>query len=280
MKVAIQLSRLAVPLMGFAIFSLVLISCADHGLEANFFKGTVQGELQISSVVPAATDELRVALVQDFPPASLQGLVTSDVIAVNKDTSVKMQTVPFALDAPLGEYEAAIVLWKALDQSFILTDIVGIFGNLERFELTPIRLTEQTPVQAEVNIPLDLSRVNRTAAISGRIDFEGAWPANTSIVALVVLKSLADLTNGIPPAISFVPRDTQSLSYRVGLAPDRYSAVLVAWLPVGEFNLANIRVLGFFEDPAQRGLPAPVTVGDGETVTNIDITADFANIND
>lgn len=271
------------PFTGFlpyALFCTLFAACSDHGVEADFFRGTVQGKLQVNSIVPAATDEIRVALVQNFPPSSLQGLITSGVIAADKDTAIKQQTLSFEVEAPLGHYEAAIVLWKALDESFQLTDIIGIFGNLQRFELQPINLTAEAPVQNEVNIPLDLSRVNRTSTISGRIDFQGAWPENTSVVTLVVLRNLSDLTNGIPPAITFIPRDAQEFDYRVGVAPDEYSGILVAWLPVGDFDLANVRILGFFEDPAQPGLPAPVSIGDGEAIANINIVANFANINE
>lgn len=270
--------NLFIRLLASALLSNLFFACDDRGVEFDFFKGTVQGELQINSVVPLATDEIRVALVQDFPPSSLQGLITSPSISANKDTAVKEQTLTFEVEAPLGQYEAAVVLWKAQDQSFQLTDIVGIFGNLQQFELTPIELTAETPVQANVNIPLDLSRVNRTSVISGHIDFQGEWPANTSVVTLVVLRNLSDLTNGIPPAITFIPREVQNFDYRIGVAPDDYSAILVAWLPVGDFDLANVRILGFFEDQAQPGLPAPVTITDGEVISSVNITANFANI--
>ncbi len=263
----------------FCIANLALTACGDHGVEANFFKGTVRGELQINAVVPDTTDEIRVALVESFPPSSLQGLITSGVLSANKDTSVKSQTLPFEMSAPLGTYEAAIVIWKAKDQSFLLTDIVGIFGNLDEFELRSITLTESEPTIEEVNIPLDLERVNRTSSISGTINFVGAWPSNTAIVVVVVLKSIQDLLRGIPPALSFIPRDLTDFDYRVGVAPDTYSSILVAWLPVGEFDLSRLKLLGFYEIPEQPGVPAPLTVEDKEKITGIDITADFANIN-
>ncbi|MFQ5652483.1 MAG: hypothetical protein ACE5IY_21335 [bacterium] len=261
---------------GAIVILSFLLACDDHGVEANFFKGTVRGELQINEVVPDTTDELRVALVKDFPPNSLQGLITSDVIRASKDTNVTSQRPQFEMSAPLGTYEAAIVIWKAKAQSFQLTDIVGVFGNLEQFELTPIVLTEENPMLENVNIPIDLERVNRTSSISGRITFvNGPWPDNTSVVAIIVLKELADLTTGIPPALTFVPRDSETFDYRLGLAPGTYKFIFVAWLPVGEFSFANVRLLGFFPDPETPELAGVVTLAENEDIAGIDIIADL-----
>lgn len=268
----------AFSILGVTVSSWLLSqACDDHGIEADFFKGTVRGELQINTVVPDTTDEIRVALAKEFPPSSLQELITSGVIKVKKDSSVVSQVVPFEMQAPFGEYGATIVIWKAKAQSFQLTDIVGIYGNLERFELTPITLDPDHPVEENVNIPVDLSRVDRRSSIQGRIDFVGAWPENTAIVALVVLRELADLVSGIPPAIIFVPKGSELFDYKVGVAAGIYKFIFVAWLPVGEFDLAKLRVLGAYEDPP--GTTGRVTVGEDMTVTGIDIIADFGRVN-
>ncbi|NIR51653.1 hypothetical protein GWO43_24015 [candidate division KSB1 bacterium] len=267
----------AFSILGSMIALLVIFgACDDHGIEADFFKGTVRGELQINTVVPDTTDEIRVALATEFPPSSLQQLITSGVIQVDKDPAVTSQVVPFEMQAPYGEYGATIVIWKAKDQSFQLTDIVGIFGNLERFELRSISLSEEHPVKDSVNIPVDLSRVDRRSSIEGQIEFVGEWPENTSVVALVVAKNLLELTRGIPPAIAFIPKEVEQFDYKVGVAADTYEFIAVAWLPVGEFDLSKLRILGFYQDPP--GRQGKVVVEDNMTVTGIDITADFAEI--
>ncbi len=270
----------AVRLMAAALgLALLHPACEDKsGVVPDFFKGTVRGELQIRTVVPDTTDEIRVALAKEFPPSSLQGLITSGVIPVVKDPEVTSQNVPFEMNAPYGTYSATIVIWKAKDQSFQLTDIVGIYGNLERFELTPITLSEADPVADSVNIPVDLSRVDRRSSLAGRITFLGTWPENTSVVALVVLRQLTDLTRGIPPALAFVPRNVAHFDYRLRVAADTYNFIFVAWLPVGEFDLSKLRIIGAYEDPDEPGTTGSVTVGENQHVTGIDIVANFAGI--
>lgn len=256
--------------------ALVFHACEDFGVEADFFKGTVRGELTIDTVVPAQTDEIRVALSPDFPPSDFKELQISEVIPVNKDTSVKSQVVPFEMQLPLGKYDATVVIWKAKDKSWSLTDIVGLHGNLSRFELRSIELTSDHPLEENVSIPVDLSRVNRTSSVSGTIDFVGDWPANTFITALIMLRDISDL-NGIPPVLVFVPIGAEQFSYNSGISPGTYNTIAVAWLPLGPFDFSKIKFLGVYEDPDNPGEQGKLVVEDNMTITGIDITADFAN---
>lgn len=271
--------------VGTAVLTLVLgasgallyYACEDDsGIRPDFFEGTVRGTLKIRTVVPDTTDEIRVALAKEFPPSSLQGLITSGVIPVQKDPDITSQDVPYEMQAPLGTYEAALVIWKAKEASFQLTDIVGIYGDLDEFKLFPIVLTKEQPVAENVDIAVDLSRVDRRSSIQGTITFVGEWPENTAIVALVVLEKLTDLTRGIPPAIAFIPEGVETFDYTLRVAAGTYNFVFVAWLPIGEFDLSRLRVLGVYEDPDRPGSTGSVTVRQDETVTGIDIVADFA----
>ena len=263
-----------------AAFSVVAIfhGCENFGVEADFLKGTVRGELTIDTVVPAQTDEIRVALSPDFPPSDFKELQISEVISVSKDTSVKSQVVPFEMQVPLGKYDATVVIWKAKDRSWSLTDIVGLHGDLSKFELRTIELTSDDPVEDNVSIPVDLSIVNRTSTVSGTIHFVGKWPANTFITALIMLRDISDL-NGIPPVLVFVPIDSEEFSYSVGISPDTYTTIAVAWLPIGPFDFSKIRFLGVYEDPENPGEQGKLVVTDSMAVTGIDLTADFANAN-
>src|SRR3990172_9102775 len=255
--------RILVAFCALAIITLMLllIACGDFGVEANFFKGTVRGEIRIDTVVPESTDEIRVALSPDFPPSDFKELQIGEVLPVNRDTTVASQRVPFEMNLPYGKYAATVVIWKEKDKSWSLTDIVGLHGNLERFELKTIELNSSHPVEDSVSIGVDLSRVNRTARVAGQITFAGEWPANTFITALIMLKDFGDLA-GIPPVLVFVPIGAAEFSYDVGVSPATYTIIAVAWLPIGPFDFGKIKFLGFYENPDSPGNAGILTIDD------------------
>jgi len=262
--------------LGAFLVLLALSACDDFGVRADFFEGEIRGELQISTVVPDTTEAINVAISKIFPPSSVQDLIFSEVIPIMIADTIESQTVSFDLQVPLGEYGGVFVSWKAKNQSRRLTDIVGVYGNLERLELNSVVLTEEDPVAENVIITVDLSRVGQPSSISGHIDFTGEWPDNTQIVALVVYRDFTDFGK-IPPGLIFIPEDSEQFDYRVGLLPDTYNFVVVAWLPIGDFDLNKLRLLGVYENPP--GSFGQVVVPDSTDITGIDIVADFANIN-
>ncbi len=257
--------------------TLYFYACEDVGVEANFFKGTVKGELRIDSVVPESTDEIRVALSPDFPPSDFKELQISEVLSVNKDTSLHSQIIPFEMQLPYGKYDATVVIWKEKARSWSLTDIVGLHGNLERFELKGIELNEAHPTEEGVSMAVDLSRVNRTSTVSGTIDFIGDWPANTFVTALIMLRDFNDL-NGIPPVLVFIPTDSEQFTFATGISPATYTIIAVVWLPLGDFDLTKLRFLGVYENPAEPGEAGQIVVQDSVRISNINITADFTNV--
>jgi len=253
--------------------AVIFYACEDFGIEADFFKGTVKGELKLISEFNDGTDELRVFLSPDFPPSNFLELQISE--AISNRTLKNTGKVPFDMQVPYGKYEAALVIWKGLDRSWDLTDIVGIYGNIERFEFKSIELDDQHPVEDSVNISLDLTRVNRSSRISGTIDFVGEWPENTFLSGLVIYRDITDLLSGqLPHALAFFTPGIDSVNFNVGVFPDTYNLIAVAWLPDGFTDFVqDIRIIGQYRELSE---PAAVTVPDSTTVTGIDFIADLA----
>jgi hypothetical protein len=271
----------AFSILGFMLWlGAVFYACTDDfGVEADFFKGTLKGELRITTVVPKNTDEIRVALAKDFPPSNFLELLVSEKILVDASETVTSQIVSYDMQVPLGDYEAAFVIWKELGQSWRITDIVGAYGDLATFQFEKITLTDEDPVADSVDIDINLNRVNRNAKIEGHIEFIGEWPVNTAAVALVAFKTL-DISKALPE-IAILPKNVDAYDYQIKLNADSTGTTLelvsVAWLPEGA-NLLDFKFLGVYSDPDSPEVPVKVVIKPGETVTGIDIVADFANI--
>lgn len=275
----------AVPLL--LVIVVIWAACEDFGVEADFFRGTVRGELIIDQVVPEKTDEIRVAASKKFPPTDILSLIFTSALPVQTDPAVTSQRVPYDLALPLGEYAALFAIWKEKDKSFNPADIIGLHGDLQFFQPIGFRLTEEEPTLADLDFELDFSKVIRSAIIEGQITYEGTWPQNTAAVAVFVYSFVPDLDNPdqnerIRQLIQFsafelLPQNVEAWDYRVRISHGTYKFIVVFWLGQGE-PLTAFKVLGFYRDPNNPDQPGTVSVDSAQTVSGVDIAADFANI--
>lgn len=265
----------------FIALSVIFYACInDFGLEADFFKGTIKGNLIIDRVVPQNTDEIRVALAKDFPPTNFLELIVSGVIPVKMDTSITSQMAPYEFEVPLGKYEAIIAIWKEKNESWSITNMLGLYGNFQFFQPDSIVLTEEDPIADSIDIEIDFSRVIRTAKIEGHIEFIGEWPINTAAVAWVAYEFIPQNKLDFLRIAGFeiLPKNIKSWDYRIGVNPGTYKFIAVFWLAEGA-NLLDFKTLGFYPDHNSPDEPGEVVVNENEPTVDIDIMADFANIN-
>jgi len=125
--------------------------------------------------------------------------------------------------------------------------------------------------------------------IRGQVEFIGQWPDSTKEVRVVVLKeypfgiSHADLFNFVLDNIvkysDPIPQDLPYYNYSIKLPPGEYAWILVAWFPDITNYFSGVKELGAYYEDEEQEYPSSVTVKAGETVTDIDIRADFANVN-
>lgn len=270
--------------LGAAAIAAAFHACDDFGIDANFFKGTIRGEVVINERVPPNTDEIRVAVTKKYPPSDIISLIFSGPLPFNGDSLVTSQRIPYDLQVPLDEYEAVFAIWKELDQSFNPADIIGLYGDLLMAEPISVTVTDSTPTVDHIDITIDFTKVKRTAKIEGRINYVGTWPSNTAAVAIFaffeVPQVLPDDFIRYLGAFEILPTDPTLLAYdyRLRVPPGTYKYIAVFWLAQGA-ELLDFKTLGFYRNPQAPDQPGQVTVGDNETATGVDISADFANAN-
>jgi len=130
------------------------------------------------------------------------------------------------------------------------------------------------------------------SGISGRITFIGTWPDSTKEVRVAVLKNYPEGITNSDSLIAFVignlvafsdtiPRFVDHYDYRLSLNPDIYAWVLVVWFPDILFYLFGAKELGAYYGIGygQSKVPTPVTVIPGAVTRDINIIANFANLN-
>lgn len=264
------------------IIAAYFFACDDSGIEANFFKGTIRGEILISERVPANTDEVRVAVAKSYPPSDIVSLIFTGPLPVNKDSTITEQRIAYDLQLPLDEYEAVFAIWKELDQSFNPADIIGLYGDLLMAQPISVAVTADEDTLNNIDIAIDFAKVKRTARIEGRIDYIGAWPINTAAVAIFaffeVPQVLPDDFIRYLGAFEILPTDPtiQTYDYRLRVPPGTYKYIAVFWLEQGA-QLLDFKTLGFYRNPQATDQPGEATVVDNGTVTGVNISANFAN---
>ncbi len=264
----------------FLLLSSLLVlplSCQyDHGIDPILSK--VTGKIVFVGEMPANTDQVRVAIAVNFPPTDISELLTSEPLPKGVDT------VSYEILVPYGVYEAVGVIWKAKNESWSLTDILGIYSDVAGFLPKSVEVTPERPVADSVDIVADYRLVTRGAHISGRVTFSGVWPQNTEIVAVAAFhrepRTVLDLLD--PENISgfgLVPKGVTAYDYRIAVSPGTYKYVAVFWvekIQQGEFP--RFDVIGFYESTASPGVPGEVSVEFGKVATGIDIVADFTRL--
>ncbi len=269
--------HLVVAGLSFAM-SLALTCNIDHGLKPLHSK--IGGRIFWTGEAPERTDEVRVAVVKEFPPRSLNELLFSEQISYTQDT------VRWEIFVPPGEYAAIVVIWKEKNQSWNLSDVVGLYGgvfvdDLLIPNLSPFNVDNENTIIDDLDIIANLNRVNRDAKIMGKITFEGEWPENTGVIGIGAFSEIPQPGNFIDYYLKNLALDysapifVDSYDYmlRVRSAdPIRYISVL--WID-DSFNLASILDMGFYLDPADPTQPGVVKVDSAATLTGIDFTVHF-----
>jgi hypothetical protein len=268
--------------------SLFLPRCEiDHGLQPIHSK--IGGHIRFTGDrVPRDTDEIRVAVIKDFPPRNLKELLFSDMIPFAAHDTVLIDTpVPWEIFVPPGEYDMVAVIWKENGESWNISDVVGVYGGFflgdmlfptYKAVLVPSADSEPDTIDIHANV----NRVNRDAKISGTITFQGDWPRNTGIVgvgAFVDIPRKGDLIDyylknaaldyGVK---AFVTEYGYQLRVR---SADVLKYVAVIWIDAS-YDLTSIREIGFYADSKDSSKPGTVQAPYGKTAENINITVDFS----
>ena len=269
---------------GFLILFILLILSVphcdiDHGLVP--IQSRIGGNILFMGEPPSRTDEVRVAVVKDFPPRAINELLFSDQIPYDQDTA------RWEIYLPPRRYAAVLVVWKEKNRSWNLSDIIGLYGGTFAGDMLlptykPVTVPDESAVMDTLDIEANLNRVNRDAAIEGTVTFNGEWPPNTGVVGIGAFFDIPLPGNIIDyflknVALEYnVPLNVPSYDYllRVQSNVDTLKYVAALWID-DDYDLTSIRDIGFYRNPIDPDNPGNVLVYADSTTTGIDITVNF-----
>jgi hypothetical protein len=277
-------------LKSFVIGScLLVLTCKiDHGLEP--IGSRIGGKVFFfGDKNPYLTDEVRVAVIRQFPPRDIRELLFSEIIFSNSDR-LPVAPRPWEIYVAPGSYEIVAVIWKANNESWNISDIIGMYGGtflgdqlVPPYPFKPIILSGSDSVIDTINIEANLNRVNRDATIEGTVTFIGTWPANTGVVGIAAFTSLpkkGDVMDYVlkNAALDYsVPTFVDHANYRLRVrSSDTLKYVAVMWID-NTYDFMAITDIGAYMDPDDPSQPGTVTPKTGQTL-GINITVDFSRM--
>lgn len=263
---------------------LHLLNCdIDHGLEPTNSK--IAGKIFFRGEIPSHTDEVRVAVVKDFPPKDIKQIIFSDMLDFQKDTA------EYEIFLSEGTYDVAAVVWKEENQSWNLCNIIGVYGaSFYKGRLVPtfkpVMITHNNPILDNVDIEANLDRVNRDAKIIGTLHFVGSWPENTGVIGVGAFIEIPEPENFIDYYLKSIFIDYSISTFeeksdyllRVN-SSDTLKYIAALWID-NTFSLASAQDVGFYVDSEDTTgtVPGTVIVPKDSTLTGIDITVDFSKM--
>lgn len=249
---------------------LLSLSCdMPHGIAP--LPGKIRAKIYFYGTAPENTQGIYLTVTPDFPPHAINELYQSpNSLPIDQDTVVTEMELPY------GHYDAISLWFYSKDTKSNLADILAI--PLDPISLYPIGfdLTAENPV-VEMELFANWATVDKNAAIEGTIRFNGPFPKNT--LATAVAAYLFEPTERIHylvwmKAIDF-SIDTNPYKYRLPVRNGLVSYIAVFWLPE-RADLTDFRTLGIYEDPNNPGSPGKLSLKKGQTITGIDIYADWS----
>jgi hypothetical protein len=260
-------------ILGVILLMTSWMTCSvDHGIAP--LPGTLGIDvIFLNEEVPENTEGVYLFVSPQFPPHAINELYLSP-----NSIPLEQDTVYTELALPFGEYEAIGLWWYNQQTQSNLADILTLKLN-EEFLPYSFRLTAENPYH-RTTLPANLNRVDRDATIRGTIRFNGPFPENTlaTAVAAYIQKPAEDVEYFI--YLKSMDFSIDSNPYAFTLPVESAGGVgylAVFWLS-DRSGLDDFKTIGFYEDPAQPGQPGSIILKENETITGIDIEADWSLI--
>jgi len=264
------------------LIMIMQFSCrVDHGLEP--INSKITGTVTFHGDHPPSTDEVRVVVAKDFPPKDIKSLLFSNMI------NYREKTAEYEIYLPKGTYKVVAVLWKEHNESWNISNVIGVYGGSISGDLLiptyrSVTIADNNTTVRNINIQATLERVNRDAKIKGEINFIGDWPDNTGVMAVGAFSSIPEPGDYMDYFFSSIFMDysipvfVSSAEYMLRVqGQDTVKYVAALWID-DTFDLASIRDVGYYCDPQDStGLkPGSVLVPADAVKTGINITVDFS----
>ncbi len=267
---------------------IIFITCQiDHGLGPLHSK--IGGRVNLTGDLPQHTDEIRVAAALTFPPRNINELLFSDMLQFKSGNEITNRNPEWEIYLPEGTYGVVAAIWKGDNQSWNISDVVGVYGvtfigNVLTGLPRPVTIRNEYDVLDTINIAANLDRVNRDAAIKGRITFQGKWPEDTGITGVGAFFDIPKKNDPFDyfyknAALDYgVKTFTEQYDYMLRVnSSDTLKYIAVLWIDTS-FDLNQIHDIGFYPDPENPEIPGTVVVESNSSVSDINITVDFSAI--
>ncbi len=253
-----------------AVAWLVLNCSYDHGIAP--LPGKLAATVYFRGQAPANTEGIYLIVMPVFPPHAINELYHSpNSLPIDKDT------VYTEMELPFGHYEAVSLWWYSTETKSNLADVLALPLDPQN-NLLPLSfdISPEKPV-FEIELYANWSRVDRDAAIEGTIYFNGPFPENTLATAVAAYQYKPQESVHYLLWLKSIDFsiDRNPYHYRLPLRHGNVDYVAVFWLPE-RAELSDFRTLGFYENPLQPGKSGKLSLSANQTITGIDIQADWS----
>ncbi len=259
------------------LFAFIIRCELDHGIAP--LPGKLIATIHFRGEPPENTQGIYLAVMPVFPPHAINELYLSPN-SLPKD----QDTVVTEMELPYGHYDAVSLWWYSTETKSNLADILALPINpFDDFRPVSFDITKAEPV-AKMILDANWNKMNRNAAIEGTIQFSGPFPENTLVTAIAAYvdkpeRNIDYLVWLESMDFSIEDNKDHTYKYRLPVRNGRYKYIAVFWLPE-RADLTDFKTVGIYEDPDQPGQAKTVRVNPDETITGIDIFADWSKIND
>jgi len=255
-------------------FALIILSTCcvceiDHGIAP--LPGKLAVNIYFRGTPPEDTQGIYLIVAPDFPPHAINEMYHSP-----NSLPIDQDTVFTEMELPYGHYEAVCLWWYSKETTSNLADILALPLDPTN-DLMPLSfdVTAENPT-FQLDLYANWDRVNRDAVIEGTIHFNGPFPDNTLITAVAAYKYKPEQNVDYFIWLKSMDFsiDENPYAYRLPIRHGTVDYIAVYWLPEHS-NLTDFRTLGFYEDPDNPGNPGKLSIATGETVSGIDIYAEW-----
>lgn len=268
---------------------LLAIECDyDHGIAP--LPGTLAVDvIFLNASIPLNTEGVYLFVAPVFPPHAINELymnpnslpleLDSDADSL-QEYQIYSDTVSTEMVLPYGHYEALGLWWYNKETTSNLADILSLKVQYSpqglqtyQFDITPDQPFHKTSLYANP------THVDRDATIKGTITFNGPFPENTlaTAIAAYIRRPEAKVEYLLYLKSMDFSIDENPYHYTLPVKNGRVEYLVVFWIS-DRAGLDDFKTIGFYQDPPGSGEPGVLILGKNQTVTGIDINADWSLI--